>query len=105
MGDRVNIVVLQDETPPVVIYSHWGGMELIRTIEDWVDDKVSQRVGDHSYYTLELIDKAMENYVVSGISTRLTMEDYNSVLVVDPSNGTHYRVSFDEAESLIVYTS
>ncbi len=30
MGDRGNIVILEREAPPLFLYTHWGGSDLVR---------------------------------------------------------------------------
>ena len=80
MGDRANIIILQDKgEPPVVLYMHNGGYMLRERLEKAMF-AAATRTGDPHYYT-RLLVKAL-NDIISGIGTSID-DNEHLIPVVD----------------------
>jgi len=86
MGDRGNIVVKQPGgASAVYLYSHWGGSNLPKTLQDALK-RGESRWGDHPYLTriifCEMAKDNIEGTTGLGISTSLCDNEHH-FLVVD----------------------
>lgn len=89
MGDRANCIVHQNsfenKEPPVWLYTHWGGCDLLSDVQKAI--KRRQRWDDDSYLTRIIFD-AMTNgkqgkVTGAGITTRMTDNEHDFI-IVDP---------------------
>jgi hypothetical protein len=86
MGDRGNIVVLMDtESAPVYLYTHWGGTELPEVVSAALAKR--WRWNDPAYLARILFDQLTENVhgqeTGFGISTS-PCDNEHDYIVVDP---------------------
>ena len=89
MGDRANCIVHQNtfdkDLPPVWLYTHWGGSELLATVQQAIQRR--ERWDDDAYLTRIIFDTMSAgqqgNETGFGISTGECDNSYDYV-VVDP---------------------
>lgn len=92
MGDRANCVVLQNtynESPPVWIYTHWGGHALKQDVQAALARRL--RWDDDSYLTRIIFDQMSKDQQGKetgfGITTQLT-DNEHPIIYVDPKSQT-----------------
>jgi len=91
MGDRANVMVVQDwgNTDPVYLYSHWGGSVLPLDVQKALARRV--RWGDGSYLTRIIFDQMTDG--VQGEETGFGIATYRPdneypIIKVDPKART-----------------
>ena len=67
MGDRVNIVVTTDHTSGVVLYSHWGGYRMPKTIAKFISN--TGRL-DTDYFTRNLMCSMIADGIIADDNSR-----------------------------------
>lgn len=95
MGNRVTVSISSHEFgSPINIYSHWAGNSVYQVITDTL--AASQRIGDGSYLTAQLIQAVFSEYgydgklsfgVWSGEVSTDNWDD-NPTMYVDTDNGS-----------------
>lgn len=108
MGDRANIVVLQNNGPAICVYSHWGGERFQTDVQDWLaSGGATPMVGDDNYFTWALIQEAnRQGQHVSGVGNRLDDNEPNRrVMVVDASTGRWGFYDYADAERAVIEES
>ena len=85
MGDRSNIVVMQDNNQSVWLYGHWMGEDAISVVGEVLNKKL--RWTDAPYLTRMLFSKMTENAFDEetgfGISTAMQDNEY-PIIVLNP---------------------
>lgn len=85
MGDRSNIVVMQDNNQSVWLYGHWMGEDAINVVAEVLNRK--QRWTDAPYLTRMIFEKMIEGNVDKetgfGISTAMQDNEY-PIIVLNP---------------------
>lgn len=102
MGDRANIVILQDDQAPtskiaVFLYSHWGGEEMPDILADALDYG-QERWNDPSYLARIIFQKMVKTdrgMTGFGISVHLT-DNEHPLLVVNTQKQTVTEYPEDE---------
>jgi len=101
MGDRANVLVRQDnDDPGVYLYTHWGGSELPKVLQNALARRV--RWNDAAYLTRIIFDEMTKGYhdeeTGFGISTFMP-DGQNRVLIVNCDKETvlfgDYEWTFD----------
>lgn len=85
MGDRANCVVLTEGQAPVYLYTHWGGCELLQTVQNAI--KKEWRWDDPQYLARIIFDQMTENH--HGQETGFGISSYegdnsHDLIYVDP---------------------
>ena len=88
MGDRANVALLQrtrrDEAEFVVLYTHWGGSELLGTVQAAI--KREARWDDEAYLARIILNEMQgddRGETGFGISTALC-DNEHAIIVIDP---------------------
>lgn len=85
MGDRSNIVVMQDNNQSVWLYGHWMGEDAIKVVANVLNRK--QRWTDAPYLTRMLFEEMIQGSVDKetgfGISTAMQDNEY-PIIVLNP---------------------
>ena len=89
MGDRANCIVHQntfsEDRPPVWLYTHWGGHDLLAAVQKAIQRR--QRWDDEAYLTRIIFDTMTAgrqgDEIGFGISTAVCDNSYDYI-VVDP---------------------
>lgn len=103
MGDRANCIVTQNqyrESPPVYLYTHWGGYDLPGTVQRALQQE--RRWDDAPYLTRIIFDVMTDgqhgNETGFGISTEICDNSY-PLIVVDVKQ---QMVRFEDQETRAV---
>ena len=85
MGDRSNIVVMQDNNQSVWLYGHWMGEDAIKIVGEVLSRK--QRWNDAPYLTRmifeQMIEGAYDKETGFGISTAMQDNEY-PIIILNP---------------------
>lgn len=87
MGDRGNIVVLDEEGPPLYLYSHWEGRELAKDLATVLSHEARWRDGPYLARMIfcQMIGTDVAGTTGFGISTYVNDNEHH-YLVVDITN-------------------
>ena len=105
MGDRANVVIYQDEeNPPLVLYTHWGGSELAEDVARAIQRR--EQWNDPSYFARILFceicpDGATQGRTGFGISVGSLPDNEHLLIVIDVNQTTVSLVNPPEHSSVL----